>query len=170
MNSLESWKSFNDFIEVSNQGKIKSHGNLIKGEICKNGYVRIHVSHDGKQFKFFVHRLVAQTFIPNPNNKPCVNHINGDKTNNCVDNLEWCTYSENNKHSYKTNLRNSKGENNPIHKLTNNQVCEIRKKYQKGKHNGNNANFLSKKYNVSPKTILDIVNHKKWTHLIGEFD
>lgn len=55
--------------------------------------------------KYYVHRLVAEAFISNPNNLPCVNHKDGNKLNNCVDNLEWCTYSHNNKEAYKLKLK-----------------------------------------------------------------
>ena len=165
MNSLENWKRINDFLEVSDQGNVKSHGKLIKGEICKNGYKRINVSHKRTHFKILVHRLIAKTFIPNPENKLCVNHKDGNKLNNCVSNLEWCSYGENMKHAFKTNLRNAKGENNTQHKLTEKQVCEIRNLYEKGKHNGNNAYKLAEKYNVNPKTILDIVNRRLWKHI-----
>lgn len=155
-------KKINSFIEVSSDGAILSHGKIVKGEICKNGYKRIHVSDGGIQYRCLVHRLVAEAFIPNPENLPCVNHKDGNKLNNSVDNLEWCSYSQNNKHAFDVGLRSAKGEDNGYAKLTESQVKEIRESYIKGKHTENNSNGLAKKYGVSPKTILDIVNYKNW--------
>lgn len=162
MHCLKNWKAFNDFIDVSEDGEVKSHGKIIKGEICKNGYRRIHVSNDGKSHKYLIHRLVAETFIPNPDSLPCVNHIDGNKLNCAVSNLEWCSYSYNQKHAFKLGLRFAKGVMNPMHKLTETEVKEIRNSYVKGKHTDCNSNGLAKKYNVDPKTILDIVNGKTW--------
>lgn len=156
------WVNFNSFIEVSNNGEIKSHGKLIKGEICKAGYRRIHVSHNGTQYKFLVHRLVAMAFIPNPDNLPCVNHKDGNKLNNNVDNLEWVTHSENQKHAYRTGLKSANGIKNGHHKLTEKEVETIRALYVKGKHSENNSYGLAKKYGVCPKTILQIINGVTW--------
>lgn len=69
------------------------------------GYLRLGLRSKGIRKHFNLHRLVAQTFTPNPENKPFVNHIDGDKTNNRVDNLEWCNQSENMIHAYKTGLK-----------------------------------------------------------------
>ena len=98
--------------QVSNKGQVKSiakNKDLILKQSSKNkrGYsyptVDLYDKY-GKMKTFRVHRLVSETFIPNPYNLPCVNHKDGDKTNNNVTNLEWCTYSENTKHAYDTNL------------------------------------------------------------------
>ena len=77
------------------------HGVKMIGMIDKCGYHEIMLN--GKHYR--VHRLVAEAFIPNPNNLPCVNHIDGNKQNNSIDNLEWCTYSENIIHSFKNGLQ-----------------------------------------------------------------
>ena len=152
------WVKINDFLEVSNFGEVKSHGKIIKGEITSGGYCRVHISHKGVQYKFLVHRLVAEAFILNPNRLPEVNHIDGNKQNNSVDNLEWCTRSQNTSHAFKTGLRNYNGCKNPHSKLTQSDVETIRRIYVRGKHCENNSYGLAKRYNVSPKTIQNVVN------------
>lgn len=163
--NVECWIKVNDFIEISNLGRIKSHGKRINGEISNKGYKRVHVSNNGQEYKFYHHQLVAQAFIPNPYDKPCINHIDGNKLNNKVENLEWCTHSENLKHAYDTGLRDCKGELNTQSKLTEDDVRWIRKIYKK--HDKlNNAYKLAKKYNVSPKCIMNVVNYKTWKHIV----
>ena len=76
----------------------------------RSGYYVVTLCLSGKQKMKSVHRIVAETFIPNPENKPQVNHIDGDKSNNCIDNLEWATAAENNEHAWKHNLN----RNHPI--------------------------------------------------------
>ena len=84
--------------------KIMGTGHVVKknGEFCKlglfNGYEVVSINHK----KYKVHRLVAQAFLPNPENKPCVNHIDGNKQNNHYKNLEWVTHAENMEHYYRT--------------------------------------------------------------------
>ena len=152
------WVKINDFLEVSNFGEVKSHGKIIKGEITSGGYCRVHISHKGVQYKFLVHRLVAEAFILNPKRLPEINHIDGNKQNNSVDNLEWCTRSQNTSHAFKTGLRNYNGCKNPHSKLTQSDVETIRRIYVRGKHCENNSYGLAKRYNVSPKTIQNVVN------------
>jgi hypothetical protein len=125
----EIWKNI-DFIDgfeglyqVSNLGRVKSLGRVvIYPNSCYNksnegvyrperilkhkikGYAGITLSNGKNKICTNIHRLVALAFIPNPNNKPCVNHIDGTKQNNCVSNLEWVTWAENIQHAYDNGL------------------------------------------------------------------
>ena len=124
----------------------------------KNGYLTIGLYKDKKYKNYLIHRLVAQAFISNPNNLKEVNHIDGNKHNNRVQNLEWCTGSQNVKHSYEHGLHPRLcGEKNVAHKLTWKDVHEIR-----GIYKDVSCTELSKKYNVSASTIRDIKNNRIW--------
>lgn len=85
---------------VSDKGEVRNDrtGNFVKPILSNSGYYRVRLWDHGKNKNFFVHRLVAIAFVPNSNNKPEVNHIDGDKTNNVVANLEWVTGAENKRH------------------------------------------------------------------------
>ena len=98
--------------EVSNTGMVRSKGTHVnkgihelKAKTNKYGYKEVTLYLDGKKKSKTIHRLVAITYIPNPENAPQVNHIDGDKTNNDVTNLEWCTSSDNIKHAFRTGLK-----------------------------------------------------------------
>lgn len=114
----EIWKNiigWEGFYQISNYGRIKSLARQIKRSNNKkqlfihekilnpidigNGYLRVALHRPNKIVNIFCHRLVAIHFIPNPENKPCVNHIDGNTKNNHLSNLEWCTHSENMKHA-----------------------------------------------------------------------
>lgn len=115
--------------------------NNISGRIKKlktrnvgRGYRIVGIFYNGKQYQKLVHRLVAETFIPNPENKPQVNHINGDKTDNRVENLEWCSNQENQKHSFlflqrKSSMFNKTGTLHPkskqVKQIKNNKTVAI---------------------------------------------
>lgn len=101
MNINEQWrpvKGYEGLYEVSNFGRVKSLGNnksrkekILKPEKHRNGYFRVDLYKDGKVKHFYVHRLVAEAFIPNPYGFEQINHKNEDKTNNAVSNIEWCS-------------------------------------------------------------------------------
>lgn len=121
----EIWKDipgYEDKYQVSNLGRVLSCDRhltgkkgkkyiipkkILKPALC-DGYWTVAICKDDKLKTWRIHRLVAMTFIPNPENKPWINHISGVKTDNRIENLEWCTASENQKHAYKLGLSNSK--------------------------------------------------------------
>lgn len=112
----EIWKDIKGYegrYQVSNRGNVKSlnynHTGKIKNLKFRkpntyNQYMTIELCKNNKKEVFFIHRLVAEAFIPNPRKMPVVNHIDGNKTNNKSDNLEWCSYSSNVRHAYDTRL------------------------------------------------------------------
>ena len=119
----ETWKdipNYEDIYEISTRGYIKSisrwrdngkSGYLQKEKymtphVTKKGYLAIDLYKDKKRKKYLVHRLIAETFIPNPNNYPCVNHKDGNKLNNDINNLEWCTQQYNMKEAARLGLLN----------------------------------------------------------------
>lgn len=138
------------------------HGEEVKGHIDRCGYREVVVN--GKQK--LVHRIVAMVFIPNQNNLEQVNHIDGNKLNNNVNNLEWCTRSENLRHAYAIGLEQIKtGEKNQFHKLTEEAVKYIRSNYiKRDKQFG--AVPLGKRFGVDRTTILDVVKRKTWKGIL----
>ena len=106
---MEIWKNvvnYEEIYQVSNLGKIKSlyKNRILINSLNKSGYYQVQLFKNKQYKQFLVHRLVAQAFIPNPDNKPQVNHINAVKTDNFINNLEWCTPRENMDHAVKYNL------------------------------------------------------------------
>ncbi len=167
---MEIWKEchLSDKYSISNLGRVRNnHTNYIYKLYKGNtGYYTVNLKLNPKNKNCSVHRLVMLAF----KNAECfekatVNHIDGNKLNNNVNNLEWCTQQENCIHAYNIGLSNNIGENNTTSKLTDKQVLEIRKIYNE---NIMTQKELSKKYNVSIKNIYFIVNNKLWTHLPWE--
>lgn len=177
MGNIEIWKDvvgYEGLYQVSDLGNVKriirfsltvgKYKSIIKERVLKKnknrlGYIRIGMSKNLIRTYFSIHRLVAIAFIPNPENKPQVNHINGIKSDNRLDNLEWCTASENQIHSHKIGLAPSKkGEGNQQAKLNKKQVLEIRKSSLKQKE-------LSIMYNISISHINAIIIITRWTHI-----
>jgi hypothetical protein len=131
---------------------------ILKSNISKNGYPMLDLCKNGSIKRFLVHRLIAKTLLPNPNNKEQVNHKNGNKLDNRLENLEWNTRSENQKHAIQIGLRTTNGEKNSQSKVTEKDVLYIRKSKDKG-------SILAKKFNISHSTICDIRKGRSWTHI-----
>lgn len=172
---IEIWKDipgYEGLYQCSNFGRIKSLSRWLR---CKNGFRKskekiMNICKDkigycyldlGKRNKKLVHRLVAITFIDNTENKPCVNHKNGIKFDNMACNLEWVTYSENEKHSYSVLGKDIKGEKSHRHILKNEQVIEIKIRIKNGERNKD----ICKDYPVIDKTISDIRRGARWSHI-----
>ena len=134
----ETWKDilgYEGMYQVSNLGRVRSldrdiwngvnyfkkQGRILKQGENHKGYPIVYLSVSQVDKTCSVHRLVAQAFIPNPDNKPQVNHINGNKKDNTVDNLEWCTALENNRHA----LRNGLVSHDNMHKALRKKVRKI---------------------------------------------
>lgn len=157
-----------DKIIIKNNGSTYNRiGKILKPGIQSKGYKNVVFSRVGKFYQQKVHRLVGINFIDNPENKPQINHIDGNPSNNNVDNLEWATASENISHAYRIGLAYIKsGEKNGMHKLTQTQVDEIRNIAQiRGKHYGRKE--LAIYYNVSEGTIKEIITRRRnrWANL-----
>jgi hypothetical protein len=166
---METWKAIKGFekqYEVSNIGNVRSIDRVVKHyregftrkykgtakslRFDKDGYLKCNLKNDGKTFNFRVHRLVGEAFIPNIDNKPVINHKNGIKTDNRVENLEWCTISENTIHATRTRLIKTK--------LTDKEALEI--------FNSNlSQRALAKVYNIDSSIVWRIKNKKAYKHL-----
>lgn len=181
-------KGYEGLYEVSNLGQVRSfysgEAKILKPYVDKDGYLCVHLHKNGKGYAKKVHRLVASAFIPNIGDKPQVNHIDGDKTNNTVDNLEWVTSKENMHHAWETGLCKAlKGENHPMYgkqlsEETKKKMSEARKGKYTGKYTGKKNprarkvicittgetfNYIregAKKYNVAHQNISDCCKGK----------
>lgn len=175
---VEVWKDipgYEGYYQISNNGIVKSLARVIyrsdnvrqtykesikKQTLGKRGYYFVTLCKHGVMKKLKVHRLLAILFIPNPYNKPHVNHIDGNKLNNDLENLEWCSNLENLIHAHQTGLTDNRGSKNGMSKLTENEVIEIRKL------NGSmNQRDIANKFNVSQSAIYNILARKTWKHV-----
>ena len=165
----EKWrwiKNYEGIYMISTKGRFASfkRGRVtILNPHLNNGYLQVTLCKNGKCKMGLIHRLVAEAFIPNPENKPEVDHRDTNKTNNCVENLRWATEKEN--YQYASEARLIKiGENNTSAKLTEEQVRYIRKVYIPY-HPEFGAKALAKKFGVHRETIYSIVSGKSWKHV-----
>jgi hypothetical protein len=159
------WKNIpntNDHYSISNQGLIKRNdsGVILKQGLNHKGYKTIQLSVYNKRKYLLVSRCVAMAFIPNPEGKAMVNHKDGNRINNCVSNLEWCTAKENQIHAFRV-LGHWKGESAPGCKLKEMDVIKCRTEY-----------FITYSYRemaemlcVTYQTIWHLMKGITWTHL-----
>ena len=185
----EIWKDIKDYeglYQVSSSGQVKrveryytqlngltgkSNTKLLPEMIMKpfedeDGYLRISLIKDNSRKKHFVHRLVAINFIPNPENKPEVNHKEGNKKDNRVVMIEWNTTSENQRHAIANKLyETAKGETAGQAKLKEVQVREIHKLWKSGEVT---QEYLSSMFGVASSAISRIVNGVRWRHVYNE--
>lgn len=168
----ETWekiKGYEGLYEISNYCRVKScikRGSRneieMKPQLNNGGYKVITLLKCDIKRQYFVHRLIAQAFIPNHENKPFINHINGIKTDNRIENLEWRTASENTQHAYDIGLEKKKiGELNGRCILKVSDVLEIKESI-KHKHS---LVELGLKYGVSSSAISNIKRGKTWGHI-----
>lgn len=141
-------------------------GKELKPQIAKNGYHTIKLSKNGVSNLYYIHILVANSYVKKPKRKAksnvlIVNHKDGNKSHNESKNLEWVTYSENNQHAYDNDLHH-KGEKHYNSKLTEDDVRIIKKAMKDGKP----TKQFAKVYGVSRATVRDIVRGKTWKHII----
>lgn len=176
---MENWKEvegYNGVYKVNEKGVVKSithylvgrkgsgkqTGRTLKQQKSIKGYMRVSLSLNNKRFNTSAHRLVALSFIPNPENKPQVNHKNGIKDDNRVENLEWCTNSENQIHAIKNNLTNQTyAESHHMSKLTNIQVLNARELFRLGSANKD----LAMIYGVSTPAMSKILTNQTYINL-----
>lgn len=172
----EEWKDipgFDGAYQISNKGRVRSWKGVnqyserrkrpkVLNQKMRNGYLALDLYHNGRHNHLSVHRLVAKVFVANPKNKPEVNHKDGCKTHNISENLEWCTSSENQQHSFDNGLQDCSGENNGHSKLTENDVIKIKKMLSEGVMT---QKEIAKTVGISRVTITNINNRKTWRHV-----
>lgn len=153
-------------LEVNKCGVMRNResGNIYAWNVDDNGYLcAMYGMGKGKKKRMRQHRVLMETFVPNPQNKPFINHIDSNTKNNSISNLEWCTAKENVVHSLRAGRTKS-----GLAKLSQEDADYIRKVYKKqDKDFGVRA--LARKFNVSDWCIRSVINYKSWKH-VGEYD
>lgn len=176
----EVWKpvlGYEGVYEVSNLGRVRSldrqvanrwgttrsvPGTIRTIAVKREGYCFVNLFCKQRAKPMYVHRLVALAFLPNPEGLPQVNHLDGDKSNNRVDNLEWCDASQNCQHAVDQQLYESvRGEDSPSSKLTESDVIRIRQLHSDGMLQKD----IAARFGVGRKAITKIVNRQRWKHV-----
>ena len=172
-------KGYEGIYEVSNLGRVKSlprlkycghknskpqkvHERILTSWVDRLGYVKVRLSKNGESKTTLLHRVIADAFIEPVEGKNEINHKDGVKANNAIENLEWATRGENVKHAFLNKLKHPKrGEENNKSKLNWESVREIRRLHS----NGLSQKDLSRRFGVTIANVSSIVNHKTWKEI-----
>ena len=163
MKVIDEWEPIKDFYGyyINRNGEVKSTNAfkgtkeiILKGSISSRGYKIVSLMNCGKVYSRTIHKLLAQTFIPNPNNLPCINHKDGNKLNNSLDNLEWCDYGYNESEAYRLKLKRPRIKEKQL--------------YQKDKKGNiiaiwNSVNELERLFGYSTGNICEVCNGNRKT-------
>jgi hypothetical protein len=149
---------------IDQQGQIvNKRGHIMKPQLDRHGYYKLQFQIGRTCHHRYVHRLIAIAFLPNPEGKPVINHRNGVKTDNRIENLEWCTQGENLIHKYRALGQTPiHGEAHSGSKLTNAEVIEIRKALTAPTVN---LSAIARKHGITPNVITGIRDGKKWKRI-----
>lgn len=185
----ETWKPLKDIAECGNNYEISNTGkvrNIKRGVLMtistpssRKYYPKVTLHYKGKGKMYLLHRLLALSFIPNPDNKPNINHIDGNKHNYDLSNLEWVTQAENLKHAKDTGLNRNHSTrvyhsepespeqyipvNQNNRKLTETDVRKIRELYRTGDFSHSDLGAM---FNIGKRNITQILNYKTWKHVV----
>lgn len=155
------WKQIKGFdgYFINIEGQIKSiksfkgtQEKILKPSKNQQGYITYNLMRGGKVFRKPLHRLLMETFKPNKDNLPCINHIDGNILNNSLDNLEWCTYSHNNKEAYRLGLKQSRIKPKQVIQLS--KVYKIENVFESLQH-------IEKTFGYSSGNIAQVCNKKR---------
>lgn len=153
--------------KISNVGEVLGkRKSILMKDISDTGYYRISGYANGSPIKISIHRAVAEAFIPNPENKPFVNHLNGNKLVNWEGNLEWATHKENMQHAVATGLIDAKGMNHPENVYSDDQVrraCELLENPQ------NQIDAISMETGINRSILYSIRTGRSWMHISGQY-
>lgn len=164
---------YEEIYSIRKDGQVLSHARITKSGkpledkwlrpgLNGSGYLRVNLRKNEKVSTHSIHRLLATAFISNPSNYPIINHINGIKTDNRLDNIEWCTYSRNNQHAYDTGLKvRPCGELAGKAKLKEADILAIKVMYIETR----SCPAVAKHFNVHANTVRSILRGDSWGHL-----